>query len=146
MTLFTIGFTQKSAERFFGTLRKAGVRQLLDVRLHNVSQLAGFAKRDDLKYFAKALAGIEYEHVPECAPTQEILDSYRKQRSPDWKRYEREFRALMKSRRIEKVMRPGRLDRACLLCAEAKPEHCHRRLVAEYLKQTWKDIEIEHLI
>ena len=145
MKLFTIGFTKKSAETFFTRLQKAGVRRLVDVRLNNVSQLAGFTKKEDLKYFTKAICGIDYVHLPELAPTAEILDPYKKQKNGDWALYERQFLDLMRSRRIEESVPREILDGACLLCSEGKPDHCHRRLVAEYLKEKWPDIEIEHI-
>lgn len=144
MKLFTLGFTKKSAETFFSTLQRAGVRQLVDIRLKNVSQLAGFTKRDDLEYFARAICGIEYVHRPELAPTQDILDRFKKHKG-DWESYERDFLALMAERRIESTLAPEDLDRSCLLCSEETPEHCHRRLVAEYLEQKWDNVEVEHL-
>ena len=146
MKLFTIGFTKKSAESFFTKLQRAGVRRLVDVRLNNVSQLAGFAKRDDLKYFVRAICDVDYVHIPELAPTQEMLDAYKKHRAADWSWYEREFLDLMRTRRVESAVSRELLDRGCLLCSEDKPEHCHRRLVAEYLKQEWGDLEIEHIV
>jgi uncharacterized protein (DUF488 family) len=145
MKLFTIGFTKKSAETFFTLLQRAGVRRLVDVRLNNVSQLAGFTKKEDLKYFTKAICGIDYLHLPELAPTAEILDPYKKQKDGDWAVYERQFLDLMRSRRIEDSVSRETLDGACLLCSEEKPHHCHRRLVAEYLKEKWPDIQIEHI-
>ncbi len=143
MRIFTIGFTKTTAESFFSRLKTPGVSKIIDVRLNNVSQLAGFAKRDDLKYFAKAICGIDYQHLPSLAPTQEMLDAFKKQRG-SWADYERKFLDLMASRQVEKMDRE-RLDGGCLLCSEAKPHHCHRRLVAEYLKEKWSDVEIRHL-
>ncbi len=144
MKIFTIGFTRKSAETFFTRLTEARVRRLVDVRLNNVSQLAGFAKKEDLRYFMKAICGIEYVHLPELAPTADILDPYKKSRNGDWSLYERQFLDLMQARHIENTPREI-LDGGCLLCSEEKPEHCHRRLVAEYLKAHWHDVEIEHI-
>ena len=144
MRLFTIGFTKKSARRFFELLRKSGAKRVVDVRLNNVSQLAGFAKKDDLAYFVKEICGMEYVHLPELAPTQEMLDEYKKRRG-DWKTYETRFLALMKQRRIEETLPRKAIADGCLLCSEDKPHHCHRRLVAEYLKQHWGDVEINHL-
>jgi uncharacterized protein (DUF488 family) len=143
--VYTIGFTQTSAEEFFGKLIKAGVRKVVDVRLNNSSQLAGFTKKDDLKYFLQAIAKIDYVHMPLLAPSGEILAEYKKKRD-DWHAYEKKFLALMEERRIEDELSPGELDRACLLCSEHLPKHCHRRLVAEYLKNKWGNVEIEHLI
>lgn len=144
MRVFTIGFTKTSAETFFGRLQKAGVKKITDVRLNNVSQLAGFAKKDDLRYFLRVICGIEFEHSPELAPTQEMLDAFKKQRG-DWAEYANRFLELMASRRIEQVVARDVLDGACLLCSEDKPHHCHRRLVLEYLKEKWGDLEIHHL-
>ncbi|HXB68254.1 MAG TPA: DUF488 domain-containing protein [Candidatus Acidoferrales bacterium] len=145
MTIYTIGFTKKSAEAFFGGLQTAKVQRLVDVRLNNTSQLAGFAKRDDLRYFTRAICGIDYVHLTELAPTEDMLDAYKK-RKGDWALYERQFLALMADRRVEETLSRAVLDGGCLLCSENTPEHCHRRLVAEYLKQKWYDVEIEHLI
>jgi uncharacterized protein (DUF488 family) len=142
--LFTIGFTQKPAEAFFGRLSRAGVKRVIDIRLNNMSQLAGFAKRDDLRYFLKAICGIDYVHLPELAPTQEIMDNFKK-RKGDWSVYERAFQALLKERRPEETLSRDLLDQACLLCSEDKPDHCHRRLVAEHLADTWGNMEIRHL-
>jgi uncharacterized protein (DUF488 family) len=146
MKIFTIGFTKKSAETFFTRLINAGVKRLVDVRLNNVSQLAGFTKRDDLKYFTKAICGIEYVHIPELAPTSEILDPYKKQKKGDWPLYERQFLDLMHARRIEETISRDLLDGGCLLCSEETPHHCHRRLVAEYFKEKWDGIEIKHIL
>ena len=144
MKVYTIGFTKTSAESFFTRLQKAGVKKVIDVRLNNVSQLAGFTKKNDLRYFLKAICGIEYAHRPELAPTQEMLDAYKKENG-QWADYEKQFLALMASRRIELTIPRDIVDRACLLCSEDKPHHCHRRLVAEYLKDKWGDLEVAHL-
>lgn len=144
MKLFTIGFTKKNAEKFFGLLRGSGAKRLVDVRLNNVSQLAGFAKKDDLAYFVKEICGMDYVHVPELAPTQDILDEYKKNKG-DWAVYEQKFLELMRRREIEKKVPRNLVDDGCLLCSEDKPHHCHRRLVAEYLKDHWGDVEIKHL-
>jgi uncharacterized protein (DUF488 family) len=144
MRIFTIGFTKKSAETFFTRLQQAGVKRLIDVRLNNVSQLAGFTKKDDLRYFTKVICGIDYVHLSELAPTAEILNRYKKAKDGDWNLYERQFFDLMRSRHIEDTPREI-VDGGCLLCSEEKPDHCHRRLVAEYFKERWRDIEIEHI-
>lgn len=143
MKLFTIGFTKKSAEDFFSRLSKAHVKKLVDVRLNNVSQLSGFAKKDDLRYFASVICGIGYEQLPELAPTQDILDAYKKTKGA-WSVYAEKFLELMARRKIEDIDR-SQLDGGCLLCSEDKPHHCHRRLVAEYLRGKWGNVEIEHL-
>lgn len=144
MKVFTIGFTKTSAEAFFSRLQKAGVKTVIDVRLNNVSQLAGFAKKDDLRYFLKAIDGIGYAHEPLLAPTQAMLDAYKRD-GGDWADYEKRFLALMAERRIEDTVQRSALDGACLLCSEDKPKQCHRRLVVEYLQHKWGDIEVAHL-
>ena len=144
MKVFTIGFTKKSAEQFFGLLGQSGARRLLDVRLNNVSQLAGFSKRDDLRFFAQAICRMEYVHLPILAPTQDILDEFKKAKG-DWAVYERKFLDLMIKRRIEDVLSRDQVDHGCLLCSEDKPLHCHRRPVAEYLRERWGGGEIVHL-
>ena len=143
MKLFTIGFTRTSAEDFFNRLIKAGVKRIVDVRLNNVSQLAGFAKRDDLAFFARSICEADYRHMPQLAPTKDMLDRYRK-KGGSWEQYEKEFRDLMAKRQIEKIDRAD-LDGGCLLCSEDKPHHCHRRIVAEYLSDKWGDVETIHL-
>jgi uncharacterized protein (DUF488 family) len=145
MEIYSIGFTQKTAERFFTTIKDAGIGRLLDVRLHNVSQLAGFAKRADLKFFVKQICGAGYLHEPLLAPTQEMLDAYRR-KAASWEEYEAQFLALMAQRQIE-----HNLDRALfetptvLVCSEPTAERCHRRLVLEYLREKWGDVSISHL-
>lgn len=142
--LFTIGFTKKSAEKFFTKLNRAGVKRLVDVRLNNTSQLAGFAKKEDLAYFLKAICNIDYVYIPELAPTADILDAYKKHNG-DWSVYEGKFIELMAKRRIEETVSEALLDGGCLLCSEDKPHHCHRRLVAEYLNKKWGNVTIHHL-
>jgi uncharacterized protein (DUF488 family) len=144
MRVFTIGFTKTSAEGFFTRLQRAGVSRVLDVRLNNVSQLAGFAKRDDLRYLLRTIAGIDYVHGPELAPTHDMLNAYRKS-GGQWEEYERRFVDLIASRHIERSLPMELVDGACLLCSEDKPDHCHRRLVAEYLRDMWDGLEIVHL-
>src|ERR1700730_8326131 len=126
MKIFTIGFTKKSAEQFFTRLKNSGTERLVDVRLNNVSQLAGFAKKDDLRYFLKAIGGIDYLHLPTLAPTQEMLDSYKK-KGGDWQLYDKQFLELMCERQIESEVSKEVLRNACLLCSEDTPEHFHRR-------------------
>ncbi len=142
--LFTIGFTQKTAQKFFETLVNSGVKRVIDTRLNNVSQLAGFTKKSDLEYFLQKIGNIEYTHIIELAPTKDILDEYKKNKG-DWEVYEQKFFQLMAEREIEKKVNPEILDGGCLLCSEAKPHHCHRRLVAEYLNTKWGNIKICHL-
>ncbi len=145
MEVFTIGFTKKSAEEFFGLLKRHGIKRLVDVRLNNVSQLAGFTKREDLQFFLREICGAEYRHEPLLAPTQDMLDTYKK-RKGSWLEYEGRFLDLMASRKIEE-----RIDRSLfavptvLLCSEPTPGNCHRRLVVEYLQSKWGDLQAKHL-
>ncbi len=146
MDIFTIGFTRTTAEDFFGRLEAARIERLLDVRLNNRSQLAGFAKRDDLAYFLGRLLGIEYEHEPLLAPDDQLLTDFKKRGSIPWSEYEERFLELMRSRRIETALdRSGFSARTVLLCSEATAEHCHRRLVVEYLARHWPDVQAVHL-
>jgi uncharacterized protein (DUF488 family) len=145
MEIYSIGFTQKSAAEFFGALKSAGIRRLVDVRLNNTSQLAAFAKRDDLAYFLRTICDAEYVHEPLLAPTQEMLDAYKKRKGA-WPDYERAFLSLMQERQIETALhREQFVEPAVLLCGELTAEHCHRRLVLEYLAQRWDGITIRHL-
>ena len=144
MRLATIGFTRKPARRFFELLRGSGAKRVVDVRLNNGSQLAGFAKKDDLAWFLGEICGIGYVHLPDLAPTAEMLRDYRAGRI-DWPAYETRFLALMRARRIEETVPREVLDDACLLCSEDQPHRCHRRLVAEYLAERWGGVDVEHL-
>jgi uncharacterized protein (DUF488 family) len=144
ITIFTIGFGQKGARQFFGILTAAGVRKLVDVRLNNVSQLAGFTKKDDLAYFLEAIAGIGYEHHPELAPTKEMLDAYRGGKVK-WADHAERIRRLLAERAVERTLSREELDNSCLLCSEPEPERCHRSIVAEYLREQWGGVEIRHL-
>ena len=143
--IYTIGFTKKSAETFFNLLKQSNIKTLIDVRLNNVSQLAGFAKRDDLKFFLNELCCAEYIHLPELAPTKDILNAYKKGDIP-WEVYEDKFLNLMGQRNIERSVQPTLLDQGCLLCSEHEPHLCHRRLVVEYLNQhSGLDLKVNHL-
>lgn len=146
MEIFTIGFTRTTAEDFFSRLKSHDIERLLDVRLNNRSQLAGFAKRDDLAYFLRELVGAKYEHAPLLAPTQDILDAFKKKGAMPWPEYEDRFLGLMHERKIESELNRNDFAlRTVLLCSEDTPENCHRRLVAEYLAEYWTDLEIIHL-
>jgi len=143
-TIYTIGFTQKPLQRFVELLQTAQVDAVIDIRLRNVSQLAGWAKRDDLAFVLK-LVGIAYEHQPDLAPTAEILDTYRKDH--DWSAYVQKFRPLMVQRNAQTLgqMITGRYQAPCLLCSEATADQCHRRLVAEFWQEALPDLAIKHL-
>nr|VFK46150.1 MAG: Protein of unknown function, DUF488 [Candidatus Kentron sp. TC] len=145
MKTYTIGFTQKNAHQFFEIIRRNDIARIVDVRLNNVSQLAGFAKRDDLRYFLAELCGADYVHVKELAPTKDILDAYKK-KAITWAAYEDRFFDLMSRRNVERAVDKAILENGCLLCSEHEPDHCHRRLVLEYLNRHWDTpIEVAHL-
>ncbi len=145
MDIFTIGFTKKPAREFFESLQEHDIIRLVDVRLNNTSQLAGFAKRDDLEYFLQELVGARYEHQTMLAPTAELLKAYRK-KEKSWEEYEREFLELMAERQVEEAIHPEDFgERTVLLCSENKPDRCHRRLVVEYLDRTWGAVRAIHI-
>ena len=146
MDIFTIGFTKTTACDFFGRLKQAGIQRLVDVRLNNTSQLASFAKRDDLEFFLRELCDATYVHEPLLAPTQEILDGYKKNKG-SWSAYEKAFFALMESRRIERELDSEKFVqlRSVLLCSEDTADNCHRRLIIEYLQTKWPDVQAIHL-
>lgn len=145
MTIYTIGFTKKSAKEFFEALRGSGAKHLLDIRLHNTSQMAGFTKRDDLRYFARQIVNMEYHELPILAPEDWLLSEYRK--TADWAKFEQGYLDLIRRRQVERHIGPGLFeDGVVLLCSEVKPDHCHRRLAAEYLARSMlSDANIEHL-
>jgi len=145
MELYTIGFAGKSAEEFFTSLVKHGVKKVIDIRLSNVSQLAGFTKKNDLKYFLKVIANIEYEYVPQLAATKELMDGYRGGKI-SWEDYETTYLGLLEERQVLKTLKPEDFDKGCLLCSEAKPDHCHRRLAAEWLKKHWEGLKLIHIL
>ncbi len=145
MEIYSVGFTQKSASEFFGILKAHGIERLLDVRLNNTSQLAAFAKQVALAYLLREICGADYEHEPLLAPTQDILDAFKKKKG-SWDVYEDAFLALMQSRKVEsRSDRESFSRRTVLLCSEPTAEHCHRRLVLEYLQKHWEGVEIYHL-
>ena len=134
MQIYTIGFTQKTAQNFFSLIKSAEVKTVFDVRLNNVSQLAGFAKKNDLSYFLAELCNTEYLHLPELAPTAQLLNAY-KRKEISWEIYAERFNNLMSQRHVEKLIQPALLKHGCFLCSEHEPHFCHRRLVAEYLNE-----------
>jgi uncharacterized protein (DUF488 family) len=145
INVFTVGFTKKTAGEFFEKLRASGVRRVVDVRLNNISQLAGFSRRDDLKYFLKEILDVEYIEAPLLAPTKPLLAGYRKNKG-SWEDYARDFLGLMEDRRIEDKLDPALLAGGCLLCSEDTPHHCHRRLVVEYLQKRWGNLSVKHIV
>jgi len=146
MKIYTIGFTKKRAESFFELLRQNGIQRVVDIRINPNGQLSGFAKKDDLPYFLSMLVpGCRYVHMPELAPTKEILKDYRS--DSDWSRYVNRFEILMNERGIPESLESEDFETSvsCLLCSEATPDQCHRRLVSERLAKNWPDVEIIHL-
>lgn len=145
MDIYSIGFTHKSASEFFETLKANGIERLLDVRLSNTSQLAGFTKQDDLAYFLRTICGIEYVHELRLAPSEELFRAYRKEHG-SWEALASGYLKLLKERKVESALSKASFKRrTVLLCSEATPEHCHRRLALEYLKKNWPEIRIHHL-
>ena len=145
MRIFTIGFTKKSAEEFFTLLKKSGAKRVVDVRLKNESQLSGFSKKEDLRFFLKAICKMDYLHLPELTPTEEIFETYHADIKKGWPRLEKDFLKLLAKRKVEESVPRKLLDDAVLLCSEPTPEHCHRRLVAEYFAKKWSGVEVVHL-
>ena len=142
--IFTMGFTKKNAEQFFTLLKKNGIKKLVDIRLNNHSQLAGFTKGEDLKYFLKEIAGIDYVHELDFAPTKELLKKYQ-DKGMSWSEYEMEFKQILESRMTNRSIDPNDYDLSCFLCSEPTPEKCHRRLVVEYLKNRFQGIDVIHI-
>lgn len=144
ITLYTIGFTGKKARAFFQLLQENHVRKIIDIRLNNKSQLAGFTKQGDFEFFLETIAGIKYEYRPDLAPDKQLLDDYQK-KIISWDEYEKRFLSLMKERKPENTLNPEELHESCLLCSEPTAWRCHRRLVAEYFQYIWPSILIKHL-
>lgn len=144
MKLFTIGFTKSKARHFFGRLERSGIKRVIDTRINRSSQLSGFAKEDDLKFFLEKINSIEYSVEEILAPTADILSAYRKNEM-GWSEYARRYLDLLSQRKVERHIVSMDLDHVCLLCSEATPEHCHRRLAAEYLSDAMTEITIQHL-
>lgn len=144
ITLFTIGFTKKSARTFFELLQNNEIKRIIDIRLNNVSQLAGFTKKEDFEYFLGTIQNADYKHLPIFAPSDDILSAYKKKQIT-WKEYEEKYKKLISERQVEKYITLDELDGSCLLCSEDKPDFCHRRLLAEYFKTKWESIVVKHL-
>jgi uncharacterized protein (DUF488 family) len=145
LNVTTIGFTKTNAKGFFNRLVSAGVKVLYDVRLHNTSQLSGFAKADDLAFFLEKIGGIKYQHQPILAPTDTMLKAFKRDKG-DWGEYQNKFLKLMVERKIEERFNPSMFEGTCLLCSEATPHNCHRRLVCEYLNGKWGGaLKVSHL-
>ncbi|MBC8484736.1 MAG: DUF488 domain-containing protein [Phycisphaerae bacterium] len=142
--VFTIGYAGKNARQFFSILKQTGVKKVIDVRLYNTSQLAGFTKKQDLRYFLDAIVCAEYIHMPIMAPTKQLLNDYKKG-LVSWKQYETQFKSIITERQIEKHIIPQDMNMACFLCSEATADNCHRRLVSEYLAKHLQNVSIVHL-
>ncbi|SDR47496.1 DUF488 domain-containing protein [Pseudovibrio sp. Tun.PSC04-5.I4] len=145
MPLSTIGFTKTTAENFFGRLQSAGVKKVIDVRLNNTSQLAGFAKSNDLAFFLEAIGGMGYVHQPLLAPDPDMFKAFKKEKG-DWTIFKDQFMGLMSERKIESKFNADMFEEACLLCSENLPHECHRSLVADYLNSRWGGVlKVKHL-
>jgi uncharacterized protein (DUF488 family) len=142
--IFTIGYAGKNAREFFTILKQTGIRKIIDVRLYNTSQLAGFTKKQDIEYFLQTIVGADYVHLPVMAPTKQLLNDYKKGQI-SWEQYETQFKDVISQRQIEKHLAGQDMDMSCLLCSEAKADNCHRRLVAEYLAKHRQNVSICHL-
>jgi len=142
--IFTIGYSGRNAREFFTILKQSGIRKVIDVRLYNTSQLAGFTKRQDIDYFLQTIVKAKYIHLPIIASTKQLLNDYKKGLI-DWQQYETQFKGVITQRQIEKHLIPQDMDMSCFLCSEAKADNCHRRLVAEYLAKVWQNVSIHHL-
>ena len=142
--LYTIGCAKKTAREFFTTLKQNQIRRLIDVRLNNISQLAGFTKKKDLEYFLKEICDITYLHKTDFAPTKDMLDGYKK-KEISWQVYEEKYLDLLAQREVSEKIGHDELNMSCLLCSEPKPDHCHRRLLAEYLRDAKSNVIIKHL-
>jgi len=142
--IFTIGYAGRNAHQFFSTLKQTGIKKVIDVRLYNTSQLAGFAKKQDIEYFLRVIVGADYIHLSIMAPTKQLLNNYKKGLI-SWQQYETQFKEIIAHRQIEKRIMPQDADMVCFLCSEAKADNCHRRLVAEYLAEHWQNASIHHL-
>lgn len=145
MEIYTIGFAGRKAADFFGKLKQVGIKRIIDVRLNNTSQLAGFSKKDDLQFFLKQICQADYIHEPLLAPTDNLLKDYRKKKC-SWEDYKAIFNKLMADREIDNNLNPELFELpTALLCSEAEADHCHRRLIVEYLQEKWGDVKIIHL-
>lgn len=144
MNLYTIGFVKKSAKDFFDILKNNGIIKVIDIRLNNKSQLAGFTKKEDLQFFLKAICNIDYVHIEQYAPTKELLKTYKKKKI-DWEEYEKEYTAILDRRNILNNIDYSIFENACLLCSEPTAQQCHRKLLAEYLARGNREITIIHL-
>tara|TARA_B100000315_G_C14343732_1_gene480791 strand:- start:113 stop:553 length:441 start_codon:yes stop_codon:yes gene_type:complete len=142
--LYTIGFTKKNAKNFFNLLNINSVETIVDTRINNTSQLSGFAKADDLEFFAESIGGMNYKHIIDFAPTKELLSKYRK-KEMTWEEYEVEYLNLLDMRKIKDTVSIDNLNKSCLLCSEHSPEFCHRRLLAEFFQHINKNVKIIHL-
>lgn len=142
--LNTMGYEKKQPKEFFDLINAHGIKRVIDIRLYNNSQLSGFTKQNNLKYFLKELLDVDYIHIPLMAPSKKIFNDH-KNNGLAWKDYERRFKRLINHRKIERLIDQRDIDGACLLCYESEATNCHRRLVAEYLQSHYSDIEIIHL-
>ena len=142
MILYTIGYSQKTAEEFFALLRDAGVKRVVDIRRHNTNQLAGFTKQSDLPWFLDTIAGIGYTHELRLAPSEELMHAYRKEGLP-FEDFAKQLTEQFGDTHRE--LDPKDFADAALLCSEADPSECHRSVAADYLAKHWEGVEVTHL-
>jgi uncharacterized protein (DUF488 family) len=143
MNIYTIGYTPKTAEQFFELIKKNNIKLLLDIRLNNKSQIAGFTKRENLPYFLWELCQCKYEHCLEFTPNEEMYN----EKKISWERYTRDYIILIESRGTYKnfIDRFADYENICLLCSESTPDRYHRRLLAEMIIQNNPDTILTHL-
>ncbi len=145
MDVFTIGLTKKTAQEFFEALTNAGIKTLIDIRLNNKSQLAGFSKQADLEYFLGAICSIRYIHEPLLTPTEEMLKAYRS-KVIGWEEFGRQYKDLLRTRDVSDHLDQSVFKtNAVLLCSDLEADHCHRRWSAEYLRDSWGGLDLVHL-
>jgi uncharacterized protein YeaO (DUF488 family) len=143
--LYTIGFTGKSAEQFFSLLKESKASRLIDIRINRTSQLAGFAKEQDLKFLVPELTNMDYVVREELAPTKDLLASYRKKEIA-WDEFAENYQHLLKNRLVHNAFSLEDFSNSILLCSEKEPEKCHRTLLANALIEQFPSLEIINLI
>jgi len=146
VTVFTIGFTKKTAREFFSLINKNNIDFLIDVRLNNKTQLAGFTKGDDLCFFLNELCNCEYKHCDNLAPTKELLNAYQEKKI-DWDKYEKQYKTLINERgNIDSFFEDcAKYNNIALLCSEPTENHCHRRLLAELICKSYPNLVVKHI-
>lgn len=140
MKVFTIGINNKSAEQFFRLLSDNKIIKIIDIRLNNTTQLCGFSKMNDLKFFLKRILNIEYEYISDFAPTKDIMVSYRENK--DWNKFKTDYLKLLENRKVKESYQNYDFRNTCFLCSEDDADNCHRKILSEFLDNS---AEIIHL-